>query len=61
LTCEYCFSHYVTAFVVYVTGYTLLFDDWRGFFVAGVFAGLGDTREEIAHTLIAERVLPLEV
>jgi hypothetical protein len=35
LTCEYCFSHYVTAVVLYVTGYKLLFDDWRGFFVAG--------------------------
>lgn len=35
LTCEYCFSHYVTAVVLYITGYTLLFDDWRGFFVAG--------------------------
>jgi hypothetical protein len=34
-TCEYCFSHYVTAVVLYVTGYKLLFDDWRGFFVAG--------------------------
>jgi hypothetical protein len=34
-TCEYCFSHYVTALVLYVTGYKLLFDDWRGFFVAG--------------------------
>jgi hypothetical protein len=35
LTCEYCVSHYVTAVVLYVTGYKLLFDDWRGFFVAG--------------------------
>jgi hypothetical protein len=34
-TCEYCFSHYVTALVLYVTGYKLLFDDWRGFLVAG--------------------------
>lgn len=34
-TCEYCFSHYVTGVVLYVTGYKLLFDDWRGFFVAG--------------------------
>jgi hypothetical protein len=34
-TCEYCFSHYVTAVVLYVTGYKLLFDDWRGFLVAG--------------------------
>jgi hypothetical protein len=35
-TCEYCFSHYVTAVVLYITGYKLLFDDWRGFFVAGL-------------------------
>jgi hypothetical protein len=34
-TCEYCFSHYVTALVLYITGYKLLFDDWRGFFVGG--------------------------
>jgi hypothetical protein len=34
-TCEYCLSHYVTAVVLYITGYKLLFDDWRGFFVAG--------------------------
>jgi hypothetical protein len=34
-TCEYCFSHYVTAFFLIVTGYKLLFDDWRGFLIAG--------------------------
>jgi hypothetical protein len=35
LTCEYCVSHYVTAVVLDVTDYKLLFDDWRGFFVTG--------------------------
>lgn len=34
-TCEYCFSHYVTIFMLIVTGYTLGFDDWRGYFIAG--------------------------
>lgn len=34
-TCEYCFSHYVTAFFLVVTGYKLLFDDWRGYLIGG--------------------------
>jgi hypothetical protein len=34
-TCEYCFSHYVTAFFLLLTRYTLLFDDWRGYLVSG--------------------------
>ncbi len=34
-TCEYCFSHYVTAVLLAVTGYRLLFDDWRGYAIAG--------------------------
>ena len=34
-TCEYCFSHYVTAFFLFVTRYKLLFDDWRGYLIAG--------------------------
>lgn len=33
-TCEYCFSHYVAAALVVVTGYRLLFDDWRGYAIA---------------------------
>jgi len=33
-TCEYCFSHYVTAFFLFITRYKLLFDDWRGYLVA---------------------------
>lgn len=33
-TCEYCFSHYVTIFFLVITGYTLLFEDWRGLLIA---------------------------
>ena len=34
-TCEYCFSHYVTIFFLIITKYKLLFDDWRGYIIAG--------------------------
>jgi hypothetical protein len=34
-TCEYCFSHWVTACFLVITRYTLLFDDWRGYLIAG--------------------------
>lgn len=34
-TCEYCFSHYVTAFFLLVTRFHLLYEDWRGYLVAG--------------------------
>jgi hypothetical protein len=34
-TCEYCFSHYVTAGMLLVTRYKLLYPDWRGYLVAG--------------------------
>ena len=34
-TCEYCFSHYVTVLVLWVTRYHLMFDDWRGYAIAG--------------------------
>jgi hypothetical protein len=40
LTCEYCFSHYVTLLFLIVTGYRLLLDDWRGA-VIGFFALVG--------------------
>jgi hypothetical protein len=33
-TCEYCFSHYVTAFFLFVTRFKLLFPDWRGYLLA---------------------------
>ncbi len=34
LTCEYCFSHYVSAGMLLLTGFSLLYDDWRGHFIA---------------------------
>jgi hypothetical protein len=34
-TCEYCFSHYVTALFLFITRYKLLYDDWRGYLIAG--------------------------
>jgi hypothetical protein len=33
-TCEFCFSHYVTAFFLILTRFTLLIDDWRGYLIA---------------------------
>jgi hypothetical protein len=35
VTCEYCFSHYVTVFFLVLTRYKLLFDDPRGYLIAG--------------------------
>ena len=35
LTCEYCFSHYVTILMLIITRYTLLFTDWRGYMISG--------------------------
>ena len=34
-TCEYCFSHYVTAAFLIITRYKLLYPDWRGYLIAG--------------------------
>jgi hypothetical protein len=33
-TCEYCFSHYVAILFLLITGYKLLFNDWRGYVIA---------------------------
>jgi hypothetical protein len=33
-TCEYCFSHWVTILVLLLSGFKLLFDDWRGYVLA---------------------------
>ncbi len=35
-TCEYCFSHYVAAGFVALTGFTMLYPntDWRGYLIA---------------------------
>jgi len=34
-TCEYCFSHYISLFVLLLTGFKLLFADWRGYIISG--------------------------
>ncbi|OOQ61694.1 hypothetical protein [Mucilaginibacter pedocola] len=34
-TCEYCFSHYVTLLVLFITRFKLLLPDWRGYVLAG--------------------------
>ena len=33
-TCEYCFSHYVVVFFLFLTRYHLLLDDWRGYLLS---------------------------
>lgn len=33
-TCEYCFSHWVTLLFVAMTGYRLMYDDFRGYVIA---------------------------
>ncbi len=33
-TCEYCFSHYVTAAFLILTRFTLLYPSWRGYVIA---------------------------
>jgi hypothetical protein len=34
-TCEYCFSHYVVIFMLLITRYKLLMDNWVGYVIAG--------------------------
>lgn len=33
-TCEYCLSHWVTIFFIAVTGFQLIFTDWRGYLLS---------------------------
>ena len=33
-TCEYCFSHYVTAAFLVLTRFHLFYSDWRGYVIA---------------------------
>ncbi|NII82480.1 hypothetical protein [Pedobacter sp. SG918] len=33
-TCEYCFSHYVTALLLFITKFTLIYPDWRGYIIS---------------------------
>ena len=34
LTCEYCFSFYVTIFFLVISQFHLLFPDWRGYLIS---------------------------
>ena len=33
-TCEYCFSHYVALFFLFIARFRLLYTDWRGYLLA---------------------------
>lgn len=33
-TCEYCFSHWAGLFIIAITGFHLIFADWRGYLIA---------------------------
>lgn len=33
-TCEYCFSHYVSAILLVITRFRMLFPDWRGYLIS---------------------------
>ena len=35
MTCEYCFSHYVTLLFLFLTNFKLLLDNWVGYIIAG--------------------------
>ena len=57
-TCEYCFSHYVTALVLIFSRFQLLYTGWRGYvlsefalvFIANVYMSLFNRlRLEIKH------------
>jgi hypothetical protein len=65
-TCEYCFSHWVTLFLLVLSGFRLLIDDWRGYILAFfVIAWLANQwmslyrrlRVEIKHTNIKAKVV----
>jgi hypothetical protein len=66
-TCEYCFSHWVTALFLLVTRFTLLYPGWRGYlvgefalvWVANIYMSLFgrlrlDIREERAEVAVKE-------
>ena len=61
-TCEYCFSHYVAAFALFVFHFRLLYDGWRGYatswfalvWIANVYMNLYNRlRLDIKHENVA--------
>jgi hypothetical protein len=70
LTCEYCFSHYVTIFFLLITHFHIVFPDWRGtlmaFFslpyVANLYMGLfAQTKLEATKDRISAKVIQEEL
>jgi len=69
-TCEYCFSHYISALMLAITRFKLLYPDWRGYMVSlfalvwmgnvymGAFANL---RLDIRHERIEIQSKDLEL
>jgi hypothetical protein len=66
-TCEFCFSHWVSAFFLVITRFTLLYTGWRGYlvgefalvWVANIYMSLFgrlrlDIREERAEVAVKE-------
>src|SRR5450432_2094732 len=69
-TCEYCFSHYVSAIFLAITRFKLLYPDWRGYlislfalvWVANVYMGIFATlRLDIRHERIEIQSKGLEL
>ena len=69
-TCEYCFSHYVAAAVVWGTDYRLLIPDWRGavlgwftlVWIANIYMSLfGRLRLDIKRERVEIKAEELEV
>jgi hypothetical protein len=69
-TCEYCFSHYITAIFILITGYQLLFNDWRGYlisffavvFIANVYMTLfGLLRQNLKAEKIEAKLKDIEL
>ncbi|CAN5459113.1 hypothetical protein BH11BAC3_BH11BAC3_09370 [soil metagenome] len=69
-TCEYCFSHYVTIAFIFLTGYKLLLDDWRGYviaafsviWIANIYMSIfGLLRQNIKHEKIKNEVAEVEL
>jgi hypothetical protein len=61
-TCEYCFSHYISALALWIFQFQLLFDGWRGYIVGWLalvwisnvyMSGFNRLRLEIKHENVA--------
>jgi hypothetical protein len=69
-TCEYCFSHWVTAGFLVVTRYKLLYNDWRGYlvalfalvFVSNFYIGMfGHVKLEVKKNRVEIKAIEVEV